>query len=59
MADVGDWLYSTSVNIYDIEEVLNKLNVSKGSGPDGLPLVFIRNCIFAILFFLYIIFNHS
>ena len=50
---------SISVSFVEIENALNKLDVNKGPGPDGLPPKFLKMCHEALVLPLQILFNLS
>lgn len=52
-------LYSIGITENDVRDSIKKLDLNKGAGPDGLPPIFIRLCIDALVIPLQIIYNKS
>ncbi|KAI5739254.1 hypothetical protein M8J77_016910 [Diaphorina citri] len=56
---LSDSLSSVSISRAEILGKLKSLNVHKGSGPDGIPNRFLKECRFSLAFPLFLLFNQS
>ena len=50
-------LHNISVTLKMVEKVIMNLNLSKASGPDCIPVVFLKNCELELFYILAELFN--
>lgn len=52
-------IYTIEISVNDLFKSINELDIHKGTGPDSIPSVFVKNCNFMFSYIFEILYKHQ